>query len=1786
MPLVAGPLTAWTTHAMYKRFTNLNVPDLQQNSPAVECALMMFEQAPFYKDVVGINPITGQLNKVSIVRVTGSVPPAVSQAMKPEHIHDERLYEFDVYLRVQGVPADEGGQSNYLNIRALVKNYAHDFYDKFGIFHPYGVPQNNTDRNNTKKSPNSLAENLITPTMSKIKNAISSVLPSLISPLDAVENTALAPSSQIFDSNNPLPIFHIVHLDVSDPRTNIGYAIRFPSSPRDPWAIYQSQLFHEYMGRLREEDRNAVVSRLMANPRKLSGLDSKWWLCEIDELKQKIAEIETAIVAGGDTTNDKIEGQSVDFQSQLKSLTHIYRLRENSNTIYNPQYTTQVYSENKTPLDELRYIPVVDWRKAAISSVLDTVQSIYDFNIRKVVGDLFVPHHSFPIDIPPYAPGCSYFYQPNPSSVRFPMITSLQTLAANEQYVSHPGVSLQPLASSANQSPHLVMGRLSDYYLRLQNHFLTNISFRREQIIEKYKWLLPSDHPNAASQLDHKVTQYELEKLKTSMIEIVNEHNEKIKNDPQTANDESKLIQIPSFPQKMTPGFQLTHEQRQLYADLLDSELEQIPSWSITTLPERILAVQSGLNFDLQRMAKEQPNNEQLREDSTKNKKVSGIRTRAQEVELDLDPHQIIPLSSQLMHASNIVLDLEHRVSKFVAEVAVCYLGDDLTPEQAQLVSQLNQFELQQDRLKTLAKERAEEISKTANSQNSENTQNAQNSPLDPNEFSPTTLEPYSKMLQIAQVSDELQDNSVAHYWIKKAVAAAKHPWRTSAEQGEQRRQFTQITPNDPLPYDPKFAYDNDETLRLSSSITGVPYYTTSDVIEDNGTTLHSSLLSRLDGLLIPTHTINSPDMHLSLRPIMGQQESWEYGQGPKYLPLSTLPCAQWYPIFHSRPVEPVLHTLNDIRGSFGSVPNNISVDAIEIVSERDEKLSQKKQKVNFDENKKPGMNTTPSIPPVPTINKQNIGLELPEPSVLGPLGSSNKLKFATITEVIQYRHRQRHHMRNRTYYSDATLFRRSLMSKYQLQREQMGLAQIVGPDGGIDLTPRTSDTIAQQEYWKSLKNVFASLKQSDPEIFHSPEEFYHMFKDLKNEIGLILLEIQSSSSIEQPPTPKPSKNVPASFGSRLGKGNVVDIDNKNNIQTERGNHNDPKEDSRNSDEGLEITPEFFDDITRAISTLGSKLPPYPLNSTTILPIHEHLGVEQIDLNAAEIAIRKTAFLLCRNNLGNFLKPELTVEGNTDVISAWKIANKLINHHNSSTIHDVKSIFSSDTPSQLSYSNAGTIQQWFNIVPHMFKYTGMGIRSNFHNRNFLTREEQEEFANRQRKLVFAKFLPKPIHQEEQQLILSQLVDNPQMRNIFDPLCSHNLDPRLLHRFVLFTHDQFSICFDGTIWYKDLHPVGHIMNQNGRLFSGTPDQKLSASMGISDAVLESAGPDGLNPIEFNLKQAKTNPKSATSSASASSASASSSIRKLYIENDSREDEQLRIHGVVGSNSVGFLRSLPGGQAVYSVFPLVALYLANSFIPVSGIVRTASKLPQVYNRIGIAKPLYWNPYTFFFQKEIGIKPVNLANYSNVSQYTRILSVRMGKAKSPVTETYLKRLQGKKDGFFNHLPRESEFAYTQNNRSYLDFYIRFDKHHKQWVIDKAQLRIDNCPNKSVEFAFPSEVSKFEVCSLKPYSFEQVQHALYGKLRPTPGKTSISSMSESIEKAAQAHGLRGVKPIHKAPNQVTNVEIVETAQNVAKDETGSNGKSDKSIMGLFGMLIGAGNSDKFGVNGGRYDV
>jgi len=99
-------------------------------------------------------------------------------------------------------------------------------------------------------------------------------------------------------------------------------------------------------------------------------------LCEIDELKQKIAEIETAIVAGGDTTNDKIEGQSVDFQSQLKSLTHIYRLRENSNTIYNPQYTTQVYSENKTPLDELRYIPVVDWRKAAISSVLDTVQSI------------------------------------------------------------------------------------------------------------------------------------------------------------------------------------------------------------------------------------------------------------------------------------------------------------------------------------------------------------------------------------------------------------------------------------------------------------------------------------------------------------------------------------------------------------------------------------------------------------------------------------------------------------------------------------------------------------------------------------------------------------------------------------------------------------------------------------------------------------------------------------------------------------------------------------------------------------------------------------------------------------------------------------------------------------------------------------------------------------------------------------------------------------------------------------------------------------------------------------------------------------------------------------------------------------------------------------------------------------------------------------------------------------------------------------------------------------------
>jgi hypothetical protein len=127
-------------------FKQLEQREKMQHSPFVDTALTMFEQAPFYKDLVGIDPNTGQLNRVEVKRIYGALPPPSAEFLSPEDVSDTQLYEFEIYISIHST--DDAIRGKTLVLRVLVQNYAGDFYDRFGIFHPFGVP--NPERNSSQ----------------------------------------------------------------------------------------------------------------------------------------------------------------------------------------------------------------------------------------------------------------------------------------------------------------------------------------------------------------------------------------------------------------------------------------------------------------------------------------------------------------------------------------------------------------------------------------------------------------------------------------------------------------------------------------------------------------------------------------------------------------------------------------------------------------------------------------------------------------------------------------------------------------------------------------------------------------------------------------------------------------------------------------------------------------------------------------------------------------------------------------------------------------------------------------------------------------------------------------------------------------------------------------------------------------------------------------------------------------------------------------------------------------------------------------------------------------------------------------------------------------------------------------------------------------------------------------------------------------------------------------------------------------------------------------------------
>lgn len=423
------------------------------------------------------------------------------------------------------------------------------------------------------------------------------------------------------------------------------------------------------------------------------------------------------------------------------------------------------------------------------------------------------------------------------------------------------------------------------------------------------------------------------------------------------------------------------------------------------------------------------------------------------------------------------------------------------------------------------------------------------------------------------------------------------------------------------------------------------------------------------------------------------------------------------------------------------------------------------------------------------------------------------------------------------------------------------------------------------------------------------------------------------------------------------------------------------------------------------------------------------------------------------------------------------------------------------------------VQNWFTRMPPMFKYTGMGLRATplpTKPGEALTPAQQQDLVNRQRRLYHDAALPKPIPQSEQQAILSKYCPGADLNDVFTTQLSLAVDPQILHRFVIFSTSDaiFDVCYDGTIWYKGKYPVGHVLNQYGRMFNGIPDQKLAISLGISQDALLSAGQEGINPLQYSQELARKQQQ-------ANLPKRPQTLQKLYVEDDFVKNTSLYENAINSTPLTSWWTTIkqryPGGEALAFIAPLAMGHIALHALPVTRMLAVAQLTPEIYNRIGHATPVWWNPLRFWskvFWSNVGRTSGATENAAAAAsangaaaQVNRLgeqyhFTVNMAKAHA----VDVKHLA--KSEMFHVGPSEIDFAATRGKRSQMDFFVRFDSRTKNWIVDKVQLRIAGAPHKDIEVNLPQ--NKFAAFGNGHVSFP----SLYGENVPFTPEGAASAM------------------------------------------------------------------------------
>jgi len=155
-----------------------------KSSPVIETALGILAKAPFYADLVGVNPETGAPNVPVVTKISGSVPLTSFIS----HFRDRREHVLELQMTVDG---------RTISVEVVARNFADRFYDADGIFRPLGINNNS-----------SFAQQFNT---------------------SAVATT------------------HITRIAVTSSLNPGGYVIRFADDPEDPWVRLQAATYGRFL---------------------------------------------------------------------------------------------------------------------------------------------------------------------------------------------------------------------------------------------------------------------------------------------------------------------------------------------------------------------------------------------------------------------------------------------------------------------------------------------------------------------------------------------------------------------------------------------------------------------------------------------------------------------------------------------------------------------------------------------------------------------------------------------------------------------------------------------------------------------------------------------------------------------------------------------------------------------------------------------------------------------------------------------------------------------------------------------------------------------------------------------------------------------------------------------------------------------------------------------------------------------------------------------------------------------------------------------------------------------------------------------------------------------------------------------------------------------------------------------------------------------------------------------------------------------------------------------------